>query len=114
MKSPVDKEAFSVFIEENKIFELAREYLRKYLESWYEDDPEYFVEDIGADFETVMQTYRFENAMVSLNKNFNFEPAMDTISCKITIYDAEDDYFTTYKVIFDYELDVIDDMMFRH
>ncbi len=114
MKYPVDKEAFSVFIEENKLFELARKYLRKYLKSWYEDEPERFVEDFGADFQTVMQTYRFENAIVSFNKNFNFEPPMDTISCQITIYDAEDDYFTTYKIVFDYELSLIDDMLFNH
>ncbi len=48
--------------------------------------------------------------MVSFNKNFNFEPAMDTISCKITIYDAENRYCMSYKAIFDYELNVIDDI----
>lgn len=96
------------------MFELAREHLRKYLENWYENDPDGFTEDFGAGFETVMRTYRFENAMVSFNKNFSFEPAMDTISCQITICDAEDSYFTTYKVVFDYELNAIDDMMSNH
>lgn len=114
MRFPADREAFSVLIEENNLFQLARKYLRGYLETYYEEYSEWFVEDFGADFETMMQTYRFQNTIVSLNKNFNFEPPMDTISCQIDISDIEDSYLTTYKIVFDYEMNVIDDMLYNH
>ena len=60
--------------------------------------------------DTVMKTYRFENTMVSFNKNFKFEPPFDTISGKITICDENGDYCMTYQAIFDYDLNIIDDM----
>jgi len=111
MKFPVDREAFTAFIEESKIFELTMENLQHYLETWYKDEPEQFIDNLWADYETVMRIYCFKNRMVSFNKNFNFEPPMDTVSCEITIYDAENTYCTTYKMVFDYELNVLDDMM---
>lgn len=112
MKFPIDKDAFDVFIEESRIFELTRENLRQNLEYWYyKEDPEQFVENLWADFETVMRTYHFNNRMVSFNKNYNFEPPMDTISCEITIYDAEESYCMTYKAVFDYEFNVLDDIL---
>lgn len=114
MKYPVDREAFSAFIEERDIFTLTRKYLHGYLKSYSAEYPEWFVEDFGADLETILKTYRIENHMVSFNKNFAFEPAMDTISCQIDISDAEDRYLTTYKAVFDYEMNVIDDMMYNH
>lgn len=107
---PMDKNAFSSFIEESNLFRMTKEYLWVNLESWYREEPEQFIENLWADFDTVMKTYRFESTMVSFNKNFNFEPPLDTISCKITIYDSEGDYCTTYKAVFDYDLNVLDDM----
>lgn len=107
---PMDKDTFSKFIEESNIFVLTRESLYECLENWYKDEPEQFIEELGADINTVMKTYRFENTMVSFNKNFKFEPPLDTISGKITICDENGDYCMTYQAIFDYDLNIIDDM----
>lgn len=107
---PMDKDTFSKFIEESKIFVLTRESLYECLENWYKDESEQFIEELGADINTVMKTYHFENTMVSFNKNFKFEPPLDTISGKITICDENRDYCMTYQAIFDYDLNIIDDM----
>ena len=53
-----------------------------------------------ADFDTVMTLYCFYNAMVSVDKNYNFEPELSTITCRITINDAED-----------FDLNIIDDII---
>lgn len=58
-----------------------------------------------------MSTYHFCDEKASFDKNFNFEPALDTITCIIGIHDEEDDYLTQYRVIFDYNLNIIDDML---
>ncbi len=107
---PMDKDDFSKFIEESNILILTKESLYECLENWYKDEPEQFIEELGADINTVMKTYRFENTMVSFNKNFKFEPPLDTISGKITICDENGDYCMTYQAIFDYDLNIIDDM----
>ena len=112
MVLPINEKAFDKFIEESNIFVLAQSLLRQYFKNWYEDDPEQFMDCLRADFNTVMETYRFENAMVSFNKNFNFDPPLDTISAKITIYDSEGDYCFNYQAIFDHDLNAIDDMTF--
>ena len=111
MKIPVDTDLFSVFIDESQIFEKTRALLRQYLESWYMDEPQQFIDGMWADFETVMTTYHIENWMVSFNKNFSFDPPLDTITCRLTISDAEDSYCTSYKATFDFALNPIDDTL---
>ncbi len=106
---PVDSSAFDDFIRNTDIFELTRTYMRHCLENWYGDEPAQFVEALRADFNTVMGTYCFHNTMVSLNKNFNFEPAMDTVTCKITIDDDEGRYCASYQAVFDHDMQIIDD-----
>ena len=64
-----------------------------------------------ADLKTVMETYRFYNRMVSFNKNFEFDIPLDTITCMITINDDEDDYRMSYRAIFDYDMNIIDDVI---
>ena len=64
-----------------------------------------------ADLKTVMETYHFYNRMVSFNKNFEFDPPLDTITCMITINDDEDDYRMSYRAIFDYDMNIIDDVI---
>ena len=109
MKLPINKDAFNDFIEQTNIFELTKQLMYTYLENWYIDNPDNFVEDMGADFATVLKTYHFYNETVSFNKNFNFEPPLDSIDCSIRITDAEDDCCTRYTTIFDYNLSAIDD-----
>ena len=49
--------------------------------------------------------------MVSFNKNFEFDIPLDTITCIITINDDEDDYRMSYRAIFDYDMNIIDDVI---
>ena len=46
MKVPIDKNDFSVFIEESEIFKLTKESLFLCLENWYKDEYENFMEKI--------------------------------------------------------------------
>ena len=111
MDFPIDKKAFDKFIEESNIFGLTKDALYQCLKNWYDEEPKQFVEELRADFNTVMKTYHFKNTMVSFNKNINFEPPLDTISGKITIYDSDESYCMSYGAIFDYDLNVIDDVI---
>lgn len=104
MRLPIDNRVFSEFIEESDIFRLTRESMKQCLKNWYNDGREQFVDAMRADFDTVMKTYHFYDTVVSFNKNFNFDPPLDTITCITTINDGEDDYCTAY-----YDLNIIDD-----
>ncbi|NMA66825.1 MAG: hypothetical protein GX957_11415 [Clostridiaceae bacterium] len=111
MKLPIDRNAFSEYIVESNIFELTRKAMYICLENWYNDEPKQFVEDVRADFDTTIKTYHFYNEMVSFSKNFNFEPALDSIACIIRITDEDDDCCISYRAIFDYDLNIIDDII---
>lgn len=113
MNVPMHSAAFERFIQESQLFARTQLALLQCLKSWYADDPEQFTEDLRADLDTVLHSYRFENVMVSLNKNYNFDPPLDTISGKITIYDEEGSYCMNYQAIFDYDLQLIDDITGR-
>lgn len=111
MKFPIDKNELSQFIIETNIFELPRTAMYKCLENWYNDEPDQFNEDMGTDYDTVRNTYHFYDEIVSFNKNFNFEPALDTISCIIRITDEEDCCCMSYRAIFDYDFNMIEDVI---
>ena len=81
----------------------------EYLTNWYHDDVEAFVEKMRADLPAVLEHYHFRNEFVSITKNFNFDPPMDTVDCTICINDEEGDYCSRYNAIFDFRLNTIDD-----
>lgn len=108
---PVDPEQFSEFIDNSKIFDMTRRLMRGYLTNWYSDDAEMFMEDMRGDLSTVLEQYRFHNEFVSITKNFNFDPPMDTVSCTIHISDEADNFCVRYTAIFDDQLNVMDDYM---
>ena len=81
------------------------------LRNWYNDDREGFLDSMRADLDTVLQTYHFENVIVALNKNFIYDPPMDTISCTIAISDEEDCPCLDYRAIFDFDMNMIDDVI---
>ena len=108
---PVDPKQFSEFIDNSKIFDMTWRLMRGYLTNWYSDDAEMFVEDMRGDLAAVLEKYHFHNEFVSITKNFNFDPPMDTVSCIIYITDEEDDCCARYKAVFDYQLNVIDNTM---
>ena len=111
LKIPVDSEQFSDFINKSKIFDQTHELMKGYLASWYNDDATAFVEYMRADLSTVMERYHFYNECVSITKNFNFDPPIDTVSCTIRINDEEDECCSSYCAVFDDQLNAIDDMM---
>ena len=92
MKVPIDNKEFERFIAESEIFILTKEILYESLKNWYEEESEKFIEDMRADINTVIEKYRFSSDMISINKDFRYEPPLDTISGKITIYDSDGDY----------------------
>lgn len=106
---PVDPEQFSEFIDKSKIFDTTRQLMTEYLTNWYQDDAEIFVENMQADLSAVLEHYHFYHEFVSITKNFNFDPPMDTVSCTIRITDEEDDCCTRYRTVFDDQLKIIDD-----
>lgn len=83
-----------------------------YLTNWYNDD-ETFVENMRADLSTVLEHYQLRNEFVSITKNFNFDPPMDNVSCAICITNEEGDCCSRYNAIFDFQLNAIDDYMWR-
>ena len=106
---PVDPEQFSEFIDKSKIFDTTRQLMTGYLTNWNNDDAETFVEEMRADLSTVLEHYRFRNEFVSITKNFNFDPPIDTVSCTICITDEDGDCCSRYNAIFDFQLNAIDD-----
>lgn len=106
---PVDSTQFSKFIEHSKIFDKTRQFLKDYLTDWYQSDAEAFVENMRANLSTILGQYHFRDEFVSITKNFNFEPPMDTVCCTIHISDQEDVCCMRYTAIFDDQLNVIDD-----
>lgn len=108
---PIDSEEFSRFIDSSEIFDRTTDLMKRYLTSWHNNDAESFREEMRADLTTVLERYQFYHEFVSITKNFNFDPPIDTVSCIIRITDAEGDCCTRYRAIFDTRLNVIDDTM---
>ena len=111
MDFPINRNAFDQFICNSNIFELTQVAMLQCLKNWYNEEREPFLDDMRADFDTVMERYHFYDSMVSFNKSFEFNPPLDTTTCIITINDDEDDYCMCYRAIFDYDINMIDDMI---
>ncbi len=112
-KQIIDSKEFSNFIETTKIFEETLNMMKEYLNNWYIDDTEDFLECMGDEGDVVLNEYTFFNQSVHFVKNFNFvEPDQDFIYCIIDIKDKEGDIRRSFKAVFDYNLTVEDTMMF--
>ena len=107
------KNEFDRIIEKNDIFGMTRSFMKECLKNWFEDNPEAFTEDMGADFDTVMTSYRFYDEKVSFDKNFNFDPPLNTVTCIIEIRDQNDDICLHYRGIYDCKLNMIDDYILK-
>lgn len=108
---PVDSFAFQNFIEKSNLFEKTHTSMMNCLTYWYQDEPKNFINDMRADLRTVLDTYHFYNAGVSISKNYSYTPPLDYISCYIRITDDEDDYCAEYTTFFDYGLNIFDDKL---
>ena len=108
---PIDKDKFSKYIEESKIFDKTKALLLDYLSNWYSKSSSEFIQDMRADLNMVIKSYHFHNETVAISKHFDYDPVLDYISCTIRITDEEDDWCIRYKAIFDYDLNAIDDIM---
>jgi hypothetical protein len=70
MKLPINQEYIDQFVIENKLFKKTRSFMKTYLENWFEEDKEQFIDDFGTDIATVFATYKFENGSVSFSKDY--------------------------------------------
>lgn len=112
-KIPFDSESFEVYIVKNALFEKAHAHLLYYLETWFEDCPSQFIDDMRADLDTVVHSYHFSNKIVAINKNFFYDPPKDYLSVTISIDDNEGSYVCQYTVFFDFDFVAFDDYIKR-
>lgn len=108
---PIYWDKINSFMDSNDLFNRAARSMRNYLRNYFQDDEVNFCEDYGSDLNSVLNTYRFENAGISFSRDFGRE--LDYISVWIRIYDAEDSYIGEYNLFFDEQLNVIDDTLRR-
>lgn len=111
MMLPINWDKINSFVDSNDLFNRTARSMENCLCTYFQDDEESFLEDFRADWETVRNTYRFENAGISFSRDFWRE--LDYISVWIRIYDAEDSYIGEYNLFFDEQLNVIDDTLRR-
>lgn len=109
MTFPIDSRNLQTFIDQSCLFDMTHGLMLKFLENWYQEDPAGFVNDLWADLDTVKHNYRFENEGVSISKCYACDPPLDYISCRITLWDKEENYCTTYTAFFDDALNCFDD-----
>ncbi len=108
---PMDSKFFEEYIQKNGLFEKAREGLRVCLEDWWKEEPDYFLERIGAPFEKVIKEYDFQNHTVAIKKSFFYEPPEDYLAVYISIRDEKGSYVGYYKVFFDFSFELIEDVL---
>lgn len=111
MMLPINWDKINTFVDSNDLFNRAACSMKNYLRTYFQDDEANFLEDFRADWDTVLNTYRFENAGISFSRDFLRE--LDYVSVWIRIYDTEDDYVGEYTLFFDEQLNVIDDTLRR-
>ena len=108
---PINWDKINTFMDSNDLFNRAARSMESYLRTYFQGDEANFCEDFRADLDSVLNTYRFENAGISFSRDFWRE--LDYISVWIRIYDAEDSYIGEYNLFFDEQLNVIDDTLRR-
>lgn len=113
MNIPMDFETLNDFIRESNLFDSTRDSLKLYLENWWNDNKAVFLEDMGADLETVLKKYRFENEGLSFSRSYFYDPPLDYISVWIHIFDEEDSYISEYTAFYDLDLEIFDDKIIR-
>lgn len=106
---PINWDKVNIFVDSTDLFNKAARSMENYLHSYFQDDEANFCEGFRADLDSVLNTYRFENAGISFSRDFWRE--LDYISVWIRIYDAEDSYVGEYNLFFDEQLNVIDDTL---
>ncbi len=110
--SPVDPDTFSDFIAHSNLFTNTKKSLILYLENWFADNPTEFIENMSAELDTVLNQYHFHKQRISLDKNYNYDPPLDTITCVIRVTDEVDDIVVSYRTVFDRNIKIIDDTVF--
>lgn len=111
MNNLINFDKIESYIKEKKLFDIAHQALKEYLCNWWEDDKNSFLEDMGADLNTVIEKYKFENKCFSINANYLYDPTMYYYSATIRILDEEDNYVAEYTAFFDIELNIFDDYL---
>ena len=110
-KMPINSKLFEEYIQKNGLFDKAREYLKEYLEIWWEEEPDAFFEDMRTSFEKVIKEYAFTDKVVAIQKNFLYEPPRDYLSVSILIHDKEGNGVRQYTAFFDFSFELIVDKL---
>ena len=108
---PINSKLFEEYIKKNGLFDKAREYLKEYLEIWWKEEPDFFLEFMEAPYEKVIKEYRFLDKIVSVEKNFSYEPPRDYLSVCISVRDEKNSYFGQYTVSLDFSFERIEDVL---
>jgi hypothetical protein len=106
-KMPVDVIEFDRYIQGNELFEIGEKYLVQCLKKWYEEAPDEFIENMRVSLDKVMKEYKFSWRIVSVTKNFYFDPPKDYLSISIRIGDEEDSYIAGYTVFLDFSFNFL-------
>ena len=83
----------------------------EYLKNWYDDEPEDFRKEMGADYRTVAETYQFKRKIAAFEKNYMYDSPLLCIAFSMDIYDDEGSSVAIYTAIFDLNGNCIDDLM---
>ncbi|OON95784.1 MAG: hypothetical protein ATN36_07605 [Epulopiscium sp. Nele67-Bin005] len=109
MKIEVNTKIFDQLVNEHQLFEKTYALMCGYLKAWYNEVPEDFLEEIGVDFDAMLDTYDFQNSLIALG--YNYVQETNYIVCSIHIHDEETRYWGEYKAFFDYNLEFIEDIL---
>ncbi len=102
--SSIDRDNFYQTINPSDIFDKTYNSLSDCLQSWYQDDPEEFTENMGANLATVIDSYSFGRDKVYLDTDL----VPPKIICVITITDSEEDLSIRYRAVYDTQLTLVD------
>lgn len=102
---------FAAYLEKYKIFEKTMQSMMGYLKNWYDDEPEDFRREMGADYRFVAETYQFKRKIAAIEKNYMYDAPLLCIAFSMDIYDDEGSYVAIYTAIFDLNGNWIDDLM---
>ena len=101
---------FAAYLEKYIIFEKTMQSMMGHLKNWYDDEPEDFRREMGADYRFVAETYQFKRKIAAIEKNYMYDSSLFCIAFSMDIYD-EGSCAAIYTAIFDLSGNWIDDLM---
>lgn len=97
------------YIDEKWLFEETIASCTFALKNWVKDNPEDFIKTFNTDFDTVLNNYKFKQAVFSIKKSYYYDPSLYYITNTIRIYDEQGNSVVDYVLFFDDKLEIFDD-----